>query len=330
MDHGRTGTDSPKSVAKLTLGAAPLAGLYRAMSDEAAVATLHHAATRGIDAVDVSPLYGHGRGEVRLAQHRLAFPGDRFRLTTKVGRRLAAPINGIGADSEFVDPLPFTPVFDYSADGIRRSFDESLARLQVERVDTLLLHDIGQLTHGDDHALILRQALAEALPAMAALKAAGRVGAIGLGVNEWEVADAVLAETSIDVVLLAGRYTLLEQGGLGFLDRALAAGVEVHAAGVFNSGLLAGGETFDYRAAPAAMIARRDRLQSICAAHGVGLAAAALQFPLAHPAVTRLVVGLASIDEIDQCLASLATPLPPELWHALRAEALLAAGVPTP
>lgn len=330
MDHGRTIVDNPKGVAGLTLGAAPLAGLYRARSDEAAVATLHHAAMCGIGAVDVAPLYGHGRGEVRLAQHRFAFPGDRFRLTTKVGRRLVARGDGSGPDGEFVDPLPFTPVFDYSSDGIRRSFDESLARLQVERVDTLLLHDIGQRTHGDDHAEVLRQALAEALPAMAALKVAGLVGAIGLGVNEWEVADAVLGEASIDVVLLAGRYTLLDQGGLGFLDRALAAGVEVHAAGVFNSGLLAGGETFNYRAAPADVIARRDRLRSVCAAYGVGLAAAALQFPLAHPAVTRLVVGLGSIDEIDQCLASLATPLPAGLWHAFRVEALLAADAPTP
>jgi len=314
----------------LALGVAPLAGLYRAIDDDTAVAALHHAWTRGIDAVDVAPLYGHGRGEARLARYRAVFPADTFRITTKVGRQLQARATGIPVPSDFVDPLPFTPVFDYSADGIRRSFDDSLARLAVGYVDTLLLHDIGERTHGDAHREVLRQALDEALPAMAALKAAGRVGSIGLGVNEWEVADMVLARAPIDVVLLAGRYTLLDQSGLAFLDRAHAAGIAVHAAGVFNSGLLAGGATFDYRAAAPAMIARRDRLQTICARYDVELAAAALQFPLAHPAVTCLVVGLASNVEIDACLANLARPVPAELWQALKADAMLAADAPTP
>lgn len=314
----------------MALGVAPLAGLYRAIDDAAAVATLHHAWTRGIDAVDVAPLYGHGRGEARLAQYRAAFPANNFRITTKVGRRLRARAAGIPAPGDFVDPLPFTPVFDYSADGIRRGFDDSLARLEVDYVDILLLHDIGERTHGDAHREILRQALDKALPAMAGLKKAGRVGAIGLGVNEWEVADMVLARAPIDVVLLAGRYTLLDQSGLAFLDRAHAAGIAVHAAGVFNSGLLAGGGTFDYQAAPPAMIARRDRLGAICARYDVELAAAALRFPLAHPAVTRLVVGLASTVEIDTCLANLELPIPAELWRALKADAMLAAEAPTP
>jgi D-threo-aldose 1-dehydrogenase len=316
--------------ALLALGVAPLAGLYRAIDDDTAVATLHHAWTRGIDALDVAPLYGHGRGEARLARYRAAFPADNFRITTKVGRRLRARAADVPAPGDFVDPLPFTPVFDYSADGIRRGFDDSLARLGVGYVDTLLLHDIGERTHGDAHREILRQALDQALPAMDGLKAAGRVGAIGLGVNEWEVADVVLARAPIDVVLLAGRYTLLDQSGLAFLDRAHAAGTAIHAAGVFNSGLLAGGRTFDYQAAPPAMIARRDRLRAICARYDVELAAAALRFPLAHPAVTRLVVGLASTVEIDACLANLALPIPAELWRALKADAMLAADAPTP
>jgi D-threo-aldose 1-dehydrogenase len=314
----------------LTVGAAPLAGLYRAVDDATAVAILHHAWTLGIRSVDVAPLYGYGRGEIRLAQHRAAFPNQMFAISTKVGRRLIARGGTDLSPSDFVDPLPYEPVFDYSADGIQRSFDESLSRLRVERVDTLLLHDIGQRTHGDAHASVLRQALDEALPVMADLKSAGLVGAIGLGVNEWGVADAVITRAQIDIVLLAGRYTLLEQGGLTFLDGARAAGVAVHAAGVFNSGLLAGGATFDYSAAPPDVIVRRDRLASICASYGVALAAAALQFPLAHPGVTRLVVGLASIDEIDQCLASLATSVPAELWPALKAAGLLAADAPTP
>ncbi len=316
--------------ARLALGVAPLAGLYRATDDDTAVATLHHAWTCGIGSVDVAPLYGHGRGEARLAKHRVAFPAEDFRITTKVGRCLQASAAGTPATGDFVDSLPFTPTFDYSVDGIRRGFDESLARLGVDYVDTLLLHDIGERTHGDGHREVMRQALDEALPAMAGLKAAGRVGAIGLGLNEWEAADTVLARAPIDVVLLAGRYTLLDQSGLAFLDRAYAAGIQIHVAGVFNSGLLAGGETYDYQPASSAMIARRDRLQAICAQYEVGLAAAALQFPFAHPAVTRLVVGLASSTEIDQCFANLALPIPAELWRALKANAMLAADAPTP
>ncbi|MBC7505815.1 MAG: aldo/keto reductase [Sandarakinorhabdus sp.] len=299
------------------------------MSDAEAKVTLAHAWTRGIRSVDTAPLYGHGRSETRIGSAMRSDPAFRFGISTKVGRSLVATRER-PTDHGFVDPMPFAPIFDYCASAIEHGFAASLQRLGVHRVETLLLHDIGARTHGARHPEILELALTESLPAMRGLQAAGLAAAVGLGVNEWQVADEVLDRADLDVVLLAGRYTLLEQGALALLDKAQRRGVAVHIAGVFNSGLLAGGDTFDYGAAPTGMRERVAQLQAICDLFDVPIAAAALQFPMAHPAVSRMVIGLGSPAEIDASLGWLELPIPADFWVALKRRGLLNPAAPTP
>jgi len=211
--------------------------------------------------------------------------------------------------------------FDYSAEGIERSFEASCSRLGVERVATLLLHDIGAATHGDAAPRIFRQALDAALPTMIRLKQEGRVGQVGLGVNEWQVAMDVLDHGDLDVILLAGRYTLLDRSGEVLLDRAFSRGTEIWAAGIFNSGLLAGGNTYDYTHAPRSLIERRDRLAVICERYDVPLRATALQFAMRHPAVTMTLVGMRSPQEVAAAIADAGTAIPDALWRDLDAAA---------
>lgn len=317
---GRTGHLTP-----LALGAASLGNLYEALGDDDALATLDAAWASGIRYVDTAPYYGHGLSERRLGQYRSRNPERAFRLSTKVGRRLEPCAPGDVPDHGFASPLPARPVFDYSRDGVLRGFEDSLSRLRVVRVDALLLHDIGERVHGERAPAVLAQALDEALPVMAELKRQGLTDAIGLGVNEWEVCDAVLAHADLDVVLLAGRYTLLDRSAETFLNRARAAGVAVVVAGVFNSGLLAGGGTFDYAPARPELVAERDRLAAICAQYGVALPAAAIRFAAKHPAVARVVVGLRSPAEVAQASAWHASDIPDELWRELDVEGTIGA-----
>jgi len=326
----KPGSADAERVAPLGVGTAPLGNLYRAIDDREAAATLEAAWQGGIGFLDTAPYYGHGLSERRIGDHRVQHPDRDFAISTKVGRRLEPCAPADVPAHGFVAPLPARPVFDYSRDGVLRAFDASLARLRVERVDGLLLHDIGRLVHGDRAPAVLAQALDEALPAMADLKAEGRVGAIGLGVNEWEVCHEVLGRADLDVVLLAGRYTLLDQSARGFLDRARARGVAVIAAGLFNSGLLAGGATYDYEPAPPEMLARRDRLAAVCARHGVELPAAALRFAARHPAVARALVGLRSPAEVAQAVAWHAADVPADLWLELADEGLIDEAAPLP
>lgn len=309
--------------ARLAFGAAPLGNLFAEIAEADAAAALARARSVGIRLVDTAPLYGHGLSEERVGRHGGGLP-----LCTKVGRRLEPCAPGETPDHGFVRPNSARPVFDYTRDGVRRQVDASLARLRAERLDTLLLHDVGARTHGQDAPAVLRLALDEALPALAELKAAGVVAHVGLGVNEWEVCEDVLAHAELDRVLLAGRYTLLEQGALGFLDRARRRGVAVMAAGVFNSGMLAGSATHDYAPAPPALLERRDRLAAVCARHGVPLAVAAIRFPLLHPAVALAVVGMRSAAEVDAAVAALATPVPGALWDELKADGMIRADAP--
>jgi D-threo-aldose 1-dehydrogenase len=283
-----------------------------------------------VNFLDTAPYYGHGLSEARIGRYIAEHPGHGLAISTKVGRRLDPCRLDEVPDCGFVRPLPFRPVFDFSRDGVLRAFDDSLARLGVDRVDTLLLHDIGAHVHGTAAGDVLEQALDEALPAMWELKTAGAARAIGLGVNEWQVCDEVLAHTDIDTVLLAGRYSLLDQSALPFLDRASARGVSVMAAGVFNSGLLAGGTTYDYAPADAALVARRDCIEAICARHGVPLPAAAIRFAQAHPAVERVVIGWRSAREVEQAVAWSRTAISADLWRELAAEELIPAGAPIP
>lgn len=300
---------------RVGLGCAPIGNLYTALSEAEAAATLMAAVAAGVRAMDTAPLYGYGLSESRLGAFLRAPPLDRVSVSTKVGRRLVQSNGESRVADGFVDTPPVAAVFDYSERGVRTGFEQSLNRLGVERVDTLLLHDVGQSTHGDGHAAIIRQVLDEALPAMHAIRAEGRAGRIGLGVNEIAVVDELLPTGLIDVVLLAGRYTLMDQSAAGLFDRCRARGTAVMAAGVYNSGLLAGSDTYDYQMAPPELIARRDAIAAIAHRHDVDPIAAALAFPLAHPAVDQIVVGMRSPAEVAATAVALEAAIPPEFWQ---------------
>ncbi|UWX04792.1 aldo/keto reductase [Pseudoxanthomonas sp. NC8] len=314
-------------VARLGFGGAPVGNLYTEVCEADARAAIEAAWNAGVRHFDTAPFYGYGLSEQRLGRVLTGRAGQGLVLSTKVGRRIEDVAAGAGGDDGFAVE-GHRAVFDYSRDGVLRSFESSLQRLGVDRIGTLLLHDIGALTHGPRHAGVLRQALDEALPAMAALKAAGACDAIGLGVNEEAVCPEVMARFPLDTILLAGRYTVLEQqGAMRLLAAAQARGVRVLAAGPYNSGLLADpvrpGLTYDYRPVEADMRRRADRVYAICGRFGLEPGAVALQFPLAHPAVAGVVAGLRSAAEVDCAVARLRTTVPPALWAALREEGLL-------
>jgi D-threo-aldose 1-dehydrogenase len=311
----------------LGLGCAALGNLYAPVSDADAQATLQAAATGGITLFDTAPYYGHGLSETRLGAFLAGRP--RPMLSTKVGRSLAhgeAP-----GQTGFVGAALARPYFDYTADAVRAQVDESLQRLGVAAVDMLLVHDLGALVHGADHPRQFAIAMDGAFPALADLKAKGITRAIGLGVNETAICMDVLARIPLDVILLAGRYTLLEQAPLDdLLPLCLARGVRVIVGGPFNSGVLAGNPHYNYGAVPAAVAARVAAMAAVCARHGVPLAAAALQFPLAHPAVVSVIPGARTAAEINASIANLAHPIAAALWAELKAERLIRADAPVP
>ncbi|RZJ08308.1 MAG: aldo/keto reductase, partial [Rubrivivax sp.] len=295
----------------LGMGAAALAGLYDAVDDATAAATLQAAWNLGLRYIDTAPFYGYTRSESRVGAFLSGRPRESYVLSTKVGR-LMMPDNAVrpGADG-WADPLPFRPVFDYSHDGILRSFEGSLKRLGVQRIDILLVHDIGRVTHGPDHDIHWK-ALTHGggFKALEALRSQGLVRAIGLGVNEWEVANDALSAAPLDCVLLAGRYTLLEQGALPFMDRCAAEGVGVIIGGPFNSGLLAGQAKYNYGSVPHDMLERTRALAQACAEFRVPLEAAALHFPLAHPAVVSMLAGMRSPQQVQANAEWMRRPLP--------------------
>nr|WP_303657438.1 aldo/keto reductase [Asticcacaulis aquaticus] len=310
-------------------GAAAIGNLYQPVTDADAAATVAAAVEAGIDYIDTAPRYGQGLSERRLG----ATLPKNVTLSSKAGRVLS-PITPPPPGTErhgFVDGDPFEEHFDYSYSGIMRSFEDSLKRLKRERIDILLAHDLGRETHGGQHDYHLQTFLRGGLEAMQNLKAQGLIGAIGLGVNESAICDQVMSAADIDVVLLAGRYTLLEQAPLdGFFDRCAAKGVSIIAAAPFNSGMLADGQHYNYAAPPADIVDRVVRLKAVCAAHGVPLAAAALQFPLAHPVVVSVLTGMNSPAQVETNSALFRHPIPPALWADLKAEGLLSDAAPVP
>lgn len=322
-------------VTTLGFGAAALGNLYRAIPDATAQACLDAALDAGIGYVDTAPHYGQGLSERRVGQVLGKAPSARSGITvsSKVGRVLT-PIAPPPVGTErhgFVDGDPFEPVFDYSYDGIMRSFESSRTRLQRERIDILLAHDLGTQTHGADAAAHLKAFLNGGYKAMRELKDQGAVSAIGLGVNEWQVCEEVMADADLDVILLAGRYTLLEQGALAnFLPLCEAKGVSVIVGGPFNSGILTGGDHYDYGRVPQDICDRVIKLKAVCAAHDVPLAAAALQFPLAHPAVAGVIPGMADAAEVAANVALFARDMPSALWDDLKTEGLLHDRAPVP
>ncbi len=318
-------------VTELGLGTAPLGGLLGDVAEGDAAGALEAAWAGGVRFVDTAPFYGFGRAERRTGDALRRHPRAAYVLCTKAGRLLAPEPDPPGAAHGWVAPLPFRPVYDYSYDGVRRSFEDSLQRLGLERIDVLLLHDIGQFTHGPGYEHHVEMAMTGGQTALAALKAEGLIGAYGIGVNETAVLMTALERGDWDCFLLAGRYTLLEQDALDDLMPACAArGTSIIVGGPYNSGLLAGGDTWNYAKAPAALVARRDRIERVCAAHGVAIEAAALQFPLAHPAVASVIPGARTAAEAEANLAHLWASVPLSLWDALEAEGLIRSDAPVP
>lgn len=316
---------------RLGFGGAAVGNLYKAMSDSVARDVVETALAAGVGYFDTAPHYGFGLSETRLGE---VLVGRGAMISTKVGRRLE-PIETTDRERHgFVDAAPFEPVFDYSYDGVMRAFEGSLQRLKRDRVDVLLAHDLGRMTHGDQHTEQMRTFLDGGYKVMRELKDAGVVGAIGLGVNEQAVCEEALDHADLDVFLLAGRYTLLEQTALdSFLPRCVARGVGIVIGGPFNSGALvetSGTLHYNYEPAPAEIVERVGRLRAVCASHGVPLAAAALQFPLAHPAVLSVIPGMATPDQATQAVNWMERAIPDALWADLRTQGLVRADAPVP
>jgi D-threo-aldose 1-dehydrogenase len=313
-------------VSRLGLGTAPLGNLFTKVQEPDADATVDAALGAGITFVDTAPHYGLGVAERRLGRRLAQVPRDRFVLSTKVGRLVRPLEAGEMADPEgFVATPAAKRVWDLSRDGVRRSLEESLERLGLDRVDVALVHD------PDNHE---REAAEQALPALAELRDQGMVRAIGAGMNQAEMLTRFVRELDLDLVLMAGRYSLLDQGALAeLLPACVERGVAVVIGGVFNSGLLADprpGATFDYAPAPPELVERAGRLQAVCARHGVPLRAAALAFPFGHPAVASVLVGARTAAEVQDAVAMVGRPVPAELWAELVAEGLLSGQVPVP
>ena len=321
------------------LGGAPLGNLFRALSDDAAVAVVRHAYAAGARYFDTAPHYGHGRSERRFGDALREFARDDYLLSTKVGRLLEPRVDAPRDQHGYVDTLPFVQRYDYAADGVRRSLADSLHRLGLARVDIVYVHDIDRATHGEAHPRRFADTLEGALPALAALKAEGVIAGYGLGVNDVAICREVLRYADLDVILLAGRYTLADQSALAeLLPECERRGVAIVLGGPFNSGILATGAHprdgsqpyFNYVPAPAAIIERVAAIERICAQFAVPLPGAALQFPLGHPAVTSVLPGARSTAEFDENLRFARHPIPAELWRALREQNLIDAQAPPP
>ena len=322
-------------VSALGFGGAPLGDLYAKLDDATAIATVEAALDAGVTLVDTSPLYGRGLSEHRVGTALRRRPRESVVLSTKVGRVYTAAPRGLGDDGGYLGGLPHEGRYDYSYDGALRSLEQSMLRLGVASVDVALVHDVDPWTHGEGAAQRQREALGGALRALADLRAQRVVRAIGIGVNDADVAERFVRDADLDCVLLAGRYSLLEQPALDrFLPLARERGVGVMLGGVYNSGILATGAVpgarYNYRPAPPDVAARVSAIERVCRAHGVALPHAALVFVLGHAAVSSVVLGAVSPDEVVRNAAMFGAPVPAALWRDLKAERLLRDDAPLP
>ena len=304
------------SLPNFGLGCGPLGGsggVFGVESEAAGVATVRHCLEQGIRLFDTAPLYGSGVSETRLGRALAGVPRQQYLLSTKIG----VVINADGSSERI-----------YSREAVKRSIDDSLRRLGIDHIDIAHIHD----ADADEH---FRQALDEAYPVLADLKRQGVIRAISAGMNQWQREAEFARNADFDAFLLAGRYTLLEQEPIHeFFPLCAQKQISILLGGVFNSGILATGAIpdarFQYRAAPPEVLEKTRRIEMVCARHEVALKAAALQFPLAHPVVRSLVVGMVSPVEVDQNLTALRAPIPAAFWADLRSEGLIEAGAPTP
>ncbi len=318
----------------LGFGGAPLGNLYAPISDGDARDLLGTAWDAGFRYYDTAPHYGQGLSERRLGDALRGHRGGGYVLSTKVGR-LLAPAGYADERHLYRSPMPFDIVYDYSYDGVMRSFEDSLQRLGLDRIDILYLHDIGEATHGSDNHALFRTAMDGGYRALDELRSDGRVSAIGLGVNEWEVCEAAMEHGDWDCFLLAGRYTLLEQAALdSFLPKCVERQCSVVVGGPYNSGILVTGTRrqghYNYAAAPDDVLSTVRCMEAICRDFDVPLPAAALQFPLAHPAVASVIPGMARVKHVASTRRYFNVPIPAAFWEALRDEGLVRADAPLP
>ncbi|GGW93128.1 oxidoreductase [Streptomyces malachitofuscus] len=312
---GRSGVE----VTALAFGASGIGNLYTEVGEEEAYGAVRAAWQRGIRYFDTAPHYGIGLSERRLGAALREHPRDAFTVSTKVGRRLE-PVRPAGDDLAhgFAVPATHRRVWDFSSDGVRRTLEASLQRLGLDRVDVVYLHD------PDDHA---EQAFREGYPALERLRSEGVVGAIGAGMNRTAMLTRFVRDTDVDVVLCAGRHTLLDHSALtDLLPAALEHGRSVVIGGAFNSGLLADprpGATYDYARAPAGLVDRAQRMKAAAERHGTTLRATALAFCASHRAVASVLVGARSAAEVHDCADQFAAPVPAALWQELHATGLL-------
>jgi D-threo-aldose 1-dehydrogenase len=330
------------SVSAIGFGSAPLGELYAKLDEDAAIGTVKAAIAEGVTLFDTSPHYGNGLAEHRVGAGLRGLERDSYVLSTKVGRWMdplrsggSAVAPGAAAPG-FAGGLLHKAVIDYSRDGTLRAFEQSLLRLGAERVDIVLIHDVDVWTHGANAIeKRFKEAMEGAYPALARLREEGAVKAIGVGLNETRMCERFARAGDFDTMLLAGRYSLLEQDALdGFLALAQKKGIGLMLGGVFNSGILATGPVpgarYNYRPAPPEVLARTEHIEAVCRAHGVALADAALRFPLGHAAVASVVLGAASADEVSRNTRSLTRAIPQGLWSDLKTQGLLRRDAPTP
>jgi D-threo-aldose 1-dehydrogenase len=321
----------------LGLGGAPLGDLFERIPEERALATVERAYELGVRLYDTAPLYGHGLSEHRMGHVLRQKPRDSYVLSTKVGRLLFPEDPARIERGFFRGGLNFRPAYDYSYDGTLRAVEESLQRLGIERIDVSLIHDVDIWTHGsrESYEARLDEAIEGAYRALDRLRGEGVVKAVGVGVNEVEACVRFAEACRIDCFLLAGRYTLLEQGGLDdLLPLAERQGFSFLLGGPFNSGILATGAVpgakYNYKEAPPEIMERVRRIEAVCRRHDVPLAAAAVRFPLGHPQVASIVPGAVRPEEVEHNAALIATPIPADLWAELKAANLLRSDAPTP
>jgi D-threo-aldose 1-dehydrogenase len=323
---------SDLSLTRLGMGCAIIGGMYQPCSALDARAAIDGAWDLGLRYFDTAPFYGYTLSEHRLGEALRERPRAEYVVSSKAGRLMLPDAGVRPGDDGWAAPLPFRPRFDYRYEAILRSHEDSLQRLGMDCIDILLVHDIGTATHGAQHEHYWQQLTAGGgFRALDELRRGGQVKAIGLGVNEAEAVHQAMQECDLDCTLLAGRYTLLEQASLSpLLEECARQGNAIVIGGPFNSGVLVGNGKFNYADAPNEIMQRAARLKTVCERFGVPLPAAALQFPMAHPAVVSCIPGGADLAQLRQNAAWFEQPIPAELWQVLRQDGLIDERSPVP
>lgn len=319
----------------LGFGSAPIGNLFKSITTDMAHKMVHSAWNSGIRFYDTAPMYGHGLAEHRMSDALFEYPRSEYVLCSKVGRTLTPSRLGSFDHGAWAKVPPLKADFDYSYDGTFRQVEQSLQRMMSDRIDVLLVHDIDKYTHGDSQSQRYREAIQGSFKALIKMRDEGTTSAIGVGVNETDVCYKVAKEVDIDALLLAGRYTLLEQDSLDdLMPLCEERGISVILGGVFNSGILATGASagakFNYEKAPSHILEKTKKIQLICKEFAVSLPAAAIQFSAAHPAVVNVCLGARNLEQWNQNFSYLNEVIPGDFWQKLIKQGLLREDAPIP